>query len=81
MEYTKENAKNRYCAMLKKSWTYAKLTPEEAAAWNNFINPLDIKGTAKQRYEQIAQLYNAFLLGCGYSGFNWRGPDPENTPF
>lgn len=81
MTNNKETAKIEYCKLIRDSWTYNRLTPEEAAAWNNFINPLDIKGTAKQRYEQIAQLYHAFLLGCGYKPIGWREPAADNTPF
>ena len=84
MERTKENAVDRYCELIVNSWTWERLTPKEAAAWVELIENLKkqnrIKGTAKQRISQTADFYHAFLIGCGYDGFLWREPDPDNTP-
>lgn len=80
MNYTKENAVERFCEIIVNSWTWARLTPREADAWLELIASVNIKGNAKQRASQTSDLYRAFLAGCGYSGPNWREPDPEDIP-
>lgn len=40
-----------------------------------------LSGTAAQRWKQLHAIYNAFLIGIGYTGPKWREPDPEKIPF
>ena len=60
----------------EQSWTYAKLTEAEKAQYSKLwdaVPVLDaIKGTEKHRREVVNAIYYAFILGCGYSGWNWR---------
>ncbi len=81
MKYTKENAVNGYFSdVIKKSWTWARLTEEERRQFEN-LNGLDhIKGTAAQRVEWLHSLYHAFLTGLGYTPIGWREPEPESIP-
>lgn len=80
MDYMKENAAMRAREIIIQSWTFDRLTPSEAIHWMDFINAVELKGTAKQRYEQTMTLYRAFLAGCGYDGPDWRETDENNTP-
>lgn len=61
--------------VIKKSWTWNRLTEEER---QRFINNSDIEkisGSDKMKVEWFNSLYHAFLLGLGYYPVNWR----ENT--
>ena len=80
MNYTKENAVEKCLEVIIASWTYQRLTPSEAAAWDDLLIDVDIGGTAKQRYTQTMNLYRAFLRGCGYDGPCWREPAENDTP-
>ena len=76
MSITKENAIEKCCEVIIMSWTYKRLTSNEAQAWDEFLAAVwdTINGTAKQRYDQTMNLYRAFLRGCGYDGPYWREP-------
>ena len=63
--------------VIKKSWTWAKLTDTER---QRFIDRNDfdvICGNDKQRVEWLNSMYHAFLVGCGYDSPNWRENEPE----
>lgn len=64
-------------AVIKKSWTWAKLTEQEK---QRFIDGNDfdvICGNDKQRVEWLNSMYHAFLMGCGYEPIGWRENEPE----
>ena len=66
--------------MVKKSWTYARLTESEREwLWNVFGNrAMDIKGTFYQRYDAYNAMYSAYLAGVGYHDpINWRRGNEE----
>lgn len=77
----KENALKDYEEMIKKSWTYEKMTKEEKERLHNLlyhnttINSL--KGTYNQRWEILHSVYYAYLIGLGYNP-TWR--EKEETP-
>ena len=79
----KEKVIQNFNNMIKRSWTYNRLTEKEKEKWNETINHTRsleiIKGTAKQRWNILNGLYFAFLNGCGYNSYNCREPDPELT--
>jgi len=80
----KETAHNDFGHMVMNSWTYNRMTEEEKDACLASIlfakNQGLLFGTYKQRWQQLDAIYHAFLLGLGYSGPNWREPEPDKVP-
>lgn len=75
MEKQKEFAIPDYMDMIKKSWTWAKLTEDEKSAFREVVSKASmytIKGTYMQRWETLCWLYDAFLSGCGYRHGKFR---------
>lgn len=72
----KENAMNDFLEMIKKSWTYQKLSEKEVIKLNDAfqwcIDQKMIFGSYKQRMNILQCIYNSFLNGLGYNGWNWR---------
>ena len=58
------------------SWTWAKLNQEEKDRFNSamisMIEYTKIQGTLIQRKTIITNLYHMFLVGLGYTGWEWR---------
>lgn len=81
MDKLKENVLNDFIIMIKKSWTYEKLTDKEKSflekAFNDYRTQNILKGTYKQRWEILQGIYAAFLHGVGYTDFNWRNTNKE----
>ena len=78
MEKIKENAYNEWFTMIEQSWTWAKLTDEERGkfresmdSWCNYRGLL--RGTWKQRWEILNQMYHIYLEGLGYEHGKFRG--------
>lgn len=73
---TKENALVLYMSMICKSWTFHRMTAEEKERCiNTFLKAQErgaIKGNFKTRVNTLAIIYDAFMDGIGYDGFNWR---------
>lgn len=67
----KEDAKAAYIDVVLHSWTYARMTEEEKQRCLTIFSD-DIQGTYGQRCVAYANIYSAFLIGLGYSGFDWR---------
>lgn len=63
---------NYFETVIKKSWTWAKLTEEEKFNFIYLLNFDKIKGTAKNRIEVFNLVYHAFLVGLGYNPTSWR---------
>lgn len=80
----KETAHRDFGHMVMQSWTYAKMTEEEKDRALSAIlfakNQGLLFGNYNQRWQQLNAIYNAFLLGLGYEGGNWRETD-EDAPF
>ena len=85
MERTKENALYLFDDMIKKSWTYERLTKEEKESWYytlNDVRTLDVlKGTFNQRWSILQAIYGAFLNALGYDKepMNWRDDDMKDV--
>lgn len=75
MNKTKENALTDYIEMVRRSWTYGKMTDDEKNRCINVltdVRALNIQGTYNQRWNALQAVYNAYLVGIGYNSFNWR---------
>jgi len=78
MEKTQElkNCFIEYCEAIQKSWTFGKMTESErktcleTLCWANTQGM--IKGNYVARYQIMNAIYHAFLMGLGYTDFNWR---------
>ena len=72
----KENAMNDFLEMIKKSWTYKKMSEKEVIKLNDIfqwcIDQKMIIGSYKQRINILHCIYESFLNGLGYNGWNWR---------
>lgn len=69
----KENALKDWIAMVKKSWTWAKLTEEEKQEYLELLNNRDFKKASyNTRYAIFQCCYDAFLIGLGYKPIGWR---------
>lgn len=68
----------------ERSWTYNRLTEAEKKAWSDTLASTagTIKGTYNSRYQQLLNLYTAFLYALGYNEnpISWREPNPESIP-
>jgi len=82
-----ESAKESYIEMIKRSWTWNRLTQEERT---KFLELLDhpcssvvIKGTYNQRWEACEALYHTFLAGLGYDAdpLEWREAEPTTSTY
>lgn len=72
---------NYFQNVIKKSWTWQKLTQEEQQRFIN-MNVFDkIKGVDKQRVEWLNTIYTAFLSALGYKPIGWREEDKEIPMF
>ena len=66
---------NYFQNVIKKSWTWGKLTAEEQQRFID-MNVFDkIKGTDKQRVEWLNTIYKSYLAALNYKPLGWR----ENT--
>ena len=71
MKYS-DTVENYVQNVIKKSWTWAKLTDEERERVIN-MNVFDrIKGNDKTRVEWLNTIYTAFLSALGYQPIGWR---------
>lgn len=72
-------AEDYFQTVIKKSWTWEKLTEQEK---QRFIDKNDfdvICGNDKQRVEWLNSMYHAFLVGCGYEPLHWRENETETN--
>lgn len=68
---------NYFQNIIKKSWTWQKLTQEEQQRFIDMDVFDRIKGTDKQRIEWLNTIYTAFLSALGYKPIGWREEDEE----
>lgn len=73
MEF-KEHAMKDFKNMIQKSWTYERFTQREQENFNNMLIEIENRliGTYKQRWEQLNNIYTAFLSALDYKPFGWR---------
>ena len=74
----KEEALNNWLTMIRKSWTWGRLTDKEQAKFLTLLENVlhrskhPITGNYYHRFEVLQVMYESFLEGCGYDGMNWR---------
>lgn len=63
--------------VIKKSWTWNRLTEEEREKFIN-MNVFDqIKGRSETRVEWLNTIYTSFLTALGYEPIGWRETEEE----
>lgn len=63
---------NYFQNVIKKSWTWERLTEEEQKRFID-MNVFDrIKGNDKTRVEWLKTIYQSFLSALGYKPIGWR---------
>lgn len=79
MNKDKESALKDYLEMIKKSWTWDKLTEKERKNFEECLYKAryELKGSYKKRWDILGNYYTMFLLGTGYDGLNWRETEQE----
>lgn len=72
----KELALCDFREMIRNSWTYAKFTDDEKEKWEMFLTNVRtltcLKGNYSARWHILQAIYHAYLIGLGYTDFNWR---------
>lgn len=68
---------NYFQGVIKKSWTWQRLTIEEQERFINMSVFDRIKGDDKTRAEWLNTIYDAFLTGLGYQSVGWRETEEE----
>lgn len=72
----KEEAKKDFIEMIKKSWTYERMTEEEKIRWAEFVSGNSVeealKGSYLARWHILQAIYEAYLEGIGYTDGSWR---------
>ena len=58
--------------VLKKSWTWARLTEEERQRFLSMEIFDEIKGNDRTRIEWLHTIYEAYLTALGYKPIGWR---------
>lgn len=71
MKYS-ETVENYFQNVIKKSWTWKRLTEEERQRFINMNVFGRIKGNDKTRIEWLNTIYESFLFALGYKSFGWR---------
>ena len=72
----KDNVIIDFNHMIMQSWTYDKMSLEEKKRWNNILNDgrtvKSLRGSYYARWDILQAIYNAYLIGIGYTGCTWR---------
>lgn len=72
---------NYFQDVIKKSWTWERLTQEEKQRFID-MNVFDrIKGNDKIRIEWLQTIYESFLSALGYKPIGWREADKKVPKF
>lgn len=58
--------------VIKKSWTWARLTEEERQRFLSMEVFDEIKGNDRTRIEWLHTIYEAYLTALGYKPIGWR---------
>ena len=66
--------------VIKKSWTWGRLTDDERKRFLS-LDFSKISGRDATRIEWFHSMYYAFLLGLGYKPIGWRETDKEIPKF
>ena len=83
MEKYSNIVENYFQNVIKKSWTWERLTEEEQKRFLDMDVFDRIKGTDKTRVEWLNTIYESFLSALGYRPIRWRETveEKENPGF
>jgi hypothetical protein len=80
----KEQAYYDYVEMARHAWTFCRMTEQEQdrclSALRFAKERCLLSGTYALRWGQLQTIYNAFLLGLGYTGGLWREKETDDLP-
>lgn len=68
---------NYFQNIIKRSWTWERLTEEERQRFTDMDVFDKIKGNDKTRIEWLNTIYSAYLTALGYKPFGWRETEEE----
>ena len=71
---------NYFQTVIKKSWTWSKLTKEEQKRFIDMDVFDKIKGNDKTRIEWLHTIYVSFLSALGYQWSGWRDDEEKEIP-
>ena len=83
MSEEKEKTLIEFRDMIKKSWTYDRMTQEEkdnimeVLSYNSQTTINALKGTKKQVWDTLQAIYYSFLLALDYKPTGWRETEEE----
>jgi hypothetical protein len=81
----KNLAKQDWLEMIKKSWTWARLTEKEKEKFSELLehpcSAVVIRGNYEQRWEACEALYHTFLDALGYDPLEWREGKSTSSTF
>ena len=72
MEKYSPVVENYFETVVKKSWTWERLTEEEQQRFINMKLFDKIKGNDRMRIEWFHTIYMAYITALGYKPFGWR---------
>ncbi len=67
--------------VIKKSWTWEKLTEEERKRFIDMDVFDRIKGNDQTRIEWLNTIYQSFLSALGFEPIGWRGTEKDTPQF
>ena len=76
--------REQFMKMIRNSWTWARLTEEEAKRCEKVISKFPLIAFREKRHiwDALHEVYGAFLEGTGYKAIGWREPaTEEEAPF
>lgn len=72
----KEKCLDNFKEMIKKSWTYEKLTDDERKHLEETLNCVAtksvLKGNYLQRWRILQAIYTSFIMALNYEPLGWR---------
>ena len=77
----KNDVLDDFIEMMKSSWTYEKMTNNEKIKLIDVLNDVRtqeaLKGTYYNRWHILQAIYHSYLIGIGYTDFNWRDKNDD----
>ena len=69
--------KDYFQNVIKKSWTWSRLTKEEQKRFADMDVFERIKGNDKTRIEWLCTIYESYIEALGYNPIGWRETEEE----
>ena len=77
----KESVKGDWIEIIRKSWTWDRLTDKERIKFLDALYYVKLYGTYEKRWQQLDYIYEFFLIGLSYEPIGWREPDKDAPTF